>query len=559
MKSSGPPASIDLREHTGSVRRRRWIVLGGVIIGIVGGLAYAEVAPKTYTAVAAVYILKTGANQSNEVKGARAGGVIDLDSEAQVVTSAAVASAAGNLMGTSLTPSQLAKQVSVTVPPNSGILDIACGAHTPTLATMCANDFAKAYVANRSTAAANTIDSQIHVLKGKIAQLNSTIATLNTQIPTLPSNDLTRISDEATVRSDRVTINAFTRQIATLTGQAADVTGGRIITMATPPGSPTDPTKTLVVPSALILGLILGLLGAFEAERRDKKLRSAEDVKRLLGVPVLLDLSRNMFGRQVSLAAPRSRMGKAFTELANGVAASLGEGSHVLVVAGTSPGPAASVVAANLAATLARTHSEAVLVCADMRDSVATELFGLTDNRGLAEVVSGRATVGEVARGPAGIPGLWVIPPGADTSLAEYHLQYDTAKALTAQLRRDARYVVIEAQAGDDGADTFALSEFADAALLTVEVNRTSREEAGNAITRLHRMRTPIVGAAALPTLGRISVRPPQPVGGQPRLGPDGRDGAVGGHSYGELPGSQDRPVRSRETHGDPADRVPGR
>src|SRR5579859_6552917 len=107
MKSSWPPASIDLREHTGSVRRRRWIVLGGVIIGIVGGLAYAEVAPKTYTAVAAVYILKTGANQSNEVKGARAGGVIDLDSEAQVVTSAAVASAAGNLMGTSLTPSQL--------------------------------------------------------------------------------------------------------------------------------------------------------------------------------------------------------------------------------------------------------------------------------------------------------------------------------------------------------------------------------------------------------------------------------------------------------------------
>src|SRR5579863_1305682 len=526
MKSSGPPASIDLREHTGSVRRRRWIVLGGVIIGIVGGLAYAEVAPKTYTAVAAVYILKTGANQSNEVKGARAGGVIDLDSEAQVVTSAAVASAAGNLMGTSLTPSQLAKQVSVTVPPNSGILDIACGAHTPTLATMCANDFAKAYVANRSTAAANTIDSQIHVLKGKIAQLNSTIATLNTQIPTLPSNDLTRISDEATVRSDRVTINAFTRQIATLTGQAADVTGGRIITMATPPGSPTDPTKTLVVPSALILGLILGLLGAFEAERRDKKLRSAEDVKRLLGVPVLLDLSRNMFGRQVSLAAPRSRMGKAFTELANGVAASLGEGSHVLVVAGTSPGPAASVVAANLAATLARTHSEAVLVCADMRDSVATELFGLTDNRGLAEVVSGRATVGEVARGPAGIPGLWVIPAGADTALAAY-LQHDTAKALTAQLRRDARYVVIEAQAGDDGADTFALAEFADAALLTVEVSHTSREEASNCVTRLRRLHAGIAGAVVLPRVGPdLIIRPPDPgpgAHGQPANAVSGR------------------------------------
>jgi hypothetical protein len=118
--------------------------------------------------------------------------------------------------------------------------------------------------------------------------------------------------------------------------------------------------------------------------------------------------------------------------------------------------------------------------------------------------------------------------------------------------------VVIEAQAGDDGADTFALAEFADAALLTVEVNRTSREEGSNCIRRLHRMRTPIVGAAALPTLGRISIRPPQP-GAQARMGSDSRDGVGGGRAHSELPDSQDRPVRSRDTHGDPADRVPGR
>ncbi|HEY2579238.1 MAG TPA: Wzz/FepE/Etk N-terminal domain-containing protein, partial [Streptosporangiaceae bacterium] len=376
MKSSEPPAPSTLLGYTGTVRRRRWVVLAGVLVGIVGGLAYAELAPKTYTAVASVYILKTGANQSDEVTGARSGSVIDLDSEAQVVTSAAVASAAGNLMGSPLTPYQLARQINVTVPPNSGILDIACGTGSPAKSASCANAFAKAYLADRSTVAANTINSQIHALKGKITTLDSTIAGLNNQIPTLPANDLTRLSDDAKVRSDRTAINAFSRQISTLTGQAANVTGGRIITTASRPGSPTDPSRTLVLPSGLTAGLILGLLGAFIAERRDKKLRSTEDVERLLDVPVMLDLSRNSFGRQVSLAAPRSRMGKAFTELAHSVAVSLGEGSHVLLVAGTSAGPEASVVAANLAATLARTHSEAVLVCADLHDSVATELFG---------------------------------------------------------------------------------------------------------------------------------------------------------------------------------------
>src|SRR5205085_6287773 len=180
----------------------------------------------------------------------------------------------------------------------------------------------------------------------------------------------------------------------------------------------------LALPSGLVPGLLAGLIAAFIWDRRDKRLHTPQDVERLLDLPVLLSLPRGAFSRQVALASPRSRTGRAFTELAHTVAASLGEGSHVLLVAGASPGPGASVVAANLAATLARTHSEAVLVCAALRDSVAPELFGLADGRGLAEVLAGQATVGDVARGPASAPGLWVIPPGADTSLAEYNLQY---------------------------------------------------------------------------------------------------------------------------------------
>jgi Mrp family chromosome partitioning ATPase len=266
----------------------------------------------------------------------------------------------------------------------------------------------------------------------------------------------------------------------------------------------------------------------------------------------------------VSLASPRSQTGRAFTELAYTVAASLGEGSHVVLVAGATPGPAASVVAANLAAALARTHSEAVLVCADTRDSVAPKLFGLSGSRGLAEVVAGAATVGEVVRGPAGLPGLWVIPPGLDTSLTDYQLQYDTARALTSQLRRDARFVVIEAQAGDDAADNLALAECADAAVLTVEVEHVTQEEAADCITRLQRIRVSLLGAAALPVISdRHAVRPVQ---GPPRGAAPARDN---GRSHGEFTGAPapaPRPrdghpapapaARARDGHSDPADRA---
>jgi Mrp family chromosome partitioning ATPase len=149
---------------------------------------------------------------------------------------------------------------------------------------------------------------------------------------------------------------------------------------------------------------------AFVWDRRDKRLHGPADVERLLNLPVMLSLPRKSFGRQLSLASPRSATGKAFTELAHVVAATLGEGNHVVLVAGTAPGPAASLVAANLAATLARTHPEAVLVCTDRRHSVAPGLFRLGGSRGLAEVVGGVASVREVVRGPEGLPGLWGTP-----------------------------------------------------------------------------------------------------------------------------------------------------
>jgi uncharacterized protein involved in exopolysaccharide biosynthesis/Mrp family chromosome partitioning ATPase len=571
MSPSQRPDSFESVDYTGVLRRRWWLVLAGAVLGLIGALAYVTIAPKSYTATATVNVVATGADQSNtNVSNSRTGATVNLDTEAQLVTSGSVATIAAKMMHSSEPIYRLTKKVSVTVPPNSTVLTINCGASTATAAATCANDFAKAYLQNRSTTAKNVLDAQAKDLQGKITDLNKAVARLNKSISGLPKLSPTRVTDKQDVSNDRQQLASLTHQLSVVTGQASNVNGGSVITPATPPGKPSSPKKSLVLPSGLVAGLLVGLIAAFVWDRRDRRLHSPQDVERLLDIPVMLSLSRKAFSRQVALASPRSRAGRAFTELAHTAAASLGEGSHVLLVAGSTPGPGVSVVAANLAAALGRTHADAVLVCADLRDSVAPELFGLTDSRGLAEVVAGRATVGEVARGPSREPGLWVIPPGADTSLAEF-LQHDTAKALTSQLRRDARYVIIEAQATDDGADTFAFAEFADAALLTVEMDNTDRREAANCIKRLHLMRTPILGAVVLPPIkGRHGVRIPRP--GQPQLTSgliDGRDGGVAGRGHGGLStlsgpparasDGPDRPVRPRDGYVDPAERVHGR
>lgn len=571
MNPVSRPDSFEAADYVGVLRRRWWIPLVATIIGLVGAFGYVSVAPKSYTATSAVNVTPTAADQSNSVAGSRtAGATVNLDTQAQVMTSTTVATLAGRMMHSPLTPWQLAQQVSVTVPPNSSILDVACKASTASGAATCANDFAKAYLLNRSQSATNYVNSQLKTLQTQIQGLNSSVAALNTKISTLPSNSPQRAADTAQLDSDKSKLSKLNQDYANTNGQLANTNGGSVITVATPPGKPSSPKKLLILPSGLVAGLLIGLLIAFIVDRRDKRIHNAAHTERVLGVPALLDLPAGAFGREVSIASPRSRTGQAFTDLAHGVAASLGEGNHVVFVAGATPGPAGSVVAANLAVTLARTHSEVVLVCANMNSTVAPKLLGLGEGEGLAELIAGNATVRDVVQGPSGMPGLWVITPGADPSLAFYHLQHDTARALTTQLRRDARFVIIEAQAADDGADTFALGEFADAALVTIEAARTTKAEAVECVRRLRQLRTPVLGTVVLPALGRrIAVRPPRQ--GQPRPGSGaevGRETAPAGHGPEEftaisgvtanMSSRRDRAARARDGRGGRADSIPG-
>jgi capsular polysaccharide biosynthesis protein/Mrp family chromosome partitioning ATPase len=574
MNLSQRPDSFEVADYTGVLRRRWWVLVAITLICVIGAVGYVAVASKVYTSQAEVYVAPTGADNSNQVANSRTGsGSVNLDTEAQIVTSGTVTEMAIKAMHSSLTPYDLSQDLLVTVPANSQDLDIACNAPTASAAATCANSVAAAYLANRSASSNVAIQQQLTPLQSQVSGLQKKVASLNSTIASLPSNSPQRATAQANLNSDNSQLSSLNSHIASLDSELAQSNGGSIITKALAPSKPTSPKKLIILPSGLIIGLILGLIAAFVWDRRDKRIHTPRDAERFFDLPIMIDISRKSLGRQVALASPRSKTGKQFTDMAHNIASSLGEGSHVVLVVGATPGPAVSVVAANLAATLARTHSEAVLVCAAFRDSVSPEMFGIPAGRGLAEVVAGRATVGEVARGPASAPGLWVIPPGADTSLAEYNLQHDTAKALTSQLRRDARYVVVEAQATEDGADTFSLAEFADAAVLVVETQRTTRPEGDACIKRLVQMRTQLLGAAVLPPVkDGISVRAPQPVQRAAGVNGDrqteaGRDGSSLGRGQmsalsGSSSGSQDRnlvrPARSAEGYGDPADHIPG-
>src|SRR6187401_2375897 len=91
------PASSDLSDYLGTLRRNWWLTLVATVVGlgVAGGITLAE--PKLYTSSASVLVQPTGAQDTNVV-GGRTKGDINLDTEAQIVRSTAVAANAAALL-----------------------------------------------------------------------------------------------------------------------------------------------------------------------------------------------------------------------------------------------------------------------------------------------------------------------------------------------------------------------------------------------------------------------------------------------------------------------------
>jgi Mrp family chromosome partitioning ATPase len=97
-------------------------------------------------------------------------------------------------------------------------------------------------------------------------------------------------------------------------------------------------------------------------------------------------------------------------------------------------------------------------------------------------------------------------------------MRHDSTRRMLDDLRADARYVVIEANAVGGGADAFILAEFTDAAIVAIEVARTRRRDAADCLRRLGRLQTTVLGAAVVPASGRRRRR---------QVGPDADEAAV--------------------------------
>jgi polysaccharide biosynthesis transport protein len=206
-----------------------------------------------------------------------------------------------------------------------------------------------------------------------------------------------------------------------------------IIDQAEPPIEPSSPQKGLILGSAGVLSLFLGICLALVLDRFDETFKDPEEVERSLGLPCLglvpdfVKLnppSRRLLGKSssaVPFTSPHQLPGaKAGTEVNEtfrairiGIVASRAVSSPktVLITSGTvSEGK--TMTAINSALAFAQMGDNVLLIDADLRRSRCHSVLDIPSGAGLSEILMGRRKPEEVVRS-TGIEGLACITAGS--------------------------------------------------------------------------------------------------------------------------------------------------
>jgi capsular exopolysaccharide synthesis family protein len=172
-----------------------------------------------------------------------------------------------------------------------------------------------------------------------------------------------------------------------------------------------------------------------------------------------------------------------------------GEGApQVVMITSAMPSEGKTLLASQLALSVARSGSKTLLLDLDLRHPSTHRVFGVSQGPGLAEVVRGEADVAAVIR-PTFAPGLSIITAGEPDLQAVHALTGDEVRKLFDHLKQEFDFIVVDGCPVLPVADSLQVAPHVDGVLFSF-LHRVSRmPKAAAALQRLKRIGVPVLGA----------------------------------------------------------------
>ncbi len=279
------PTTAYLDDYWAVVTRHWRLLITTTLIGLLTGLAAYFVAPKTYAATASVLVAPVEAD-TGPVENGRTTGLVNLDTEAQIATSLEVATIIATKAGTGESPKETADRLTVSVPPNTAVLDLTYSASSADQAQVGAQAAADAYLENRIQAERDFVAAQSAQLETRVKELNRELAALRRE-----GDNPDALARRTVLSSTLASLQEEQQQL-----QAETINPGRIIQAPPTPEGPVSPKRTVLVASGALLGLLVGLVMAAIRERRNAVVSTSDDLRRAFSHVPTVSLSEDFSG-----------------------------------------------------------------------------------------------------------------------------------------------------------------------------------------------------------------------------------------------------------------------
>ena len=265
---------------------------------------------------------------------------------------------------------------------------------------------------------------------------------------------------------------------------------------------PVKPKKSLVILIGLMGGSLLGLGLSALREWRNTKLRTPQEIRDQVGIPVLAMLPR-MDG---DLPAPtrgqivRMQSTSAAAEAYRWIRACLRLGpfreARTILVASPGQGDGKSTTASNLAIALAQAGERVLLIDCDLRGPVQHTIFEISMADGLSTLLEGKAAPSDAIVQTAQ-PGLHLLPAGPLPPNPTELIGGEHFKKSIELLCGSYDSIVLDSPALMHFSDGHILASSADVTLVVLRMNQSLRTLGELAMERLAHVGANVLGAVA--------------------------------------------------------------